>query len=1140
MKINKFIQRTILLVLSFVMIMQVTPLFAQKSDDENIAYVIFGKALKTHNIKSLTVGSPNMATPSVAGESVEVWEIKGSGVTYPYMYIDLDNSLGNSLCDGSEYEIEIEYFDKGTGYIIVWYDAIEYGAQIGYEIYGTDTQEWKTARFVLNDAKFCNGVREKADIVLSLKEFGSKLTVTPFPMLLKSIKITRIPNKNPILAEAFSDAPGNTYPFYEKEKIIKNKFTNTTNESANITVTYRMVNIETKDVEFKKEERFTVGGGKTVASDVNIVSENCGIYKWYIDIKSDDSSINSTFEEDELCIVKADPNGIRSEFGWINCHLERYNNKEMADLVQLLNMANMAGIRHCVDWSKIERKKDYFSTHNVISWDALQMIRDGGLKTIMRLHGNNSAYNKSKNNGYMPTTQEEFDGWRNYCRYVIEQTKDFCEIYEIWNEPNITSFNPNGGKPEHLTEMTRIAREELNKLHPTALLAGMSITELNRDDARYWRDKTLECGIVDGDNGMNAMALHSYHRTTTPEYAKMYDLAVEYQEKVEKYGIKDIPVLITEYGFTTADDNTGEYNQGNWNVRGAILHKAYGVGDYMCIYNMEQKGVINTDREDNFGIIGPSSHKYNVEGKTSVPTTSYLAYAGMNYVLGGHIAVDEIIELDNDVYITSFDSDKFGKKVASMWSASESQVITVKLGVDRVEYYDRYGNCTVVNGEEGVFTFVLDGRPSYIMGDFDKIEIINDFAIAEYNKINIACAEGDTYVVEVQSAKDRKYNVKVVSHGSKAAENVKTLVDRKAEFYIDTDGKLGESNYVDVYMYNGDKTVHYAQLPVSFYEKIGTELKFELVSTDNFDNWLTTAKITNYLSGSSLDGYIKFAEPAEFASLGEIKIDKIAPGETSEIKFNIPNLIEKGFKNLKYSVVTNNGNSVLEYEEKYDFNIAPKTKKNIVIDGVMAESEWPDNIAMSAKAPGNFSALEGFECVDEKDKSANVSVMWDDERLYLFSEVEDDIYFQEETAQYSWRGDSIQFGLLVDVGEQESVAIGQSNTNFHEFAISVDPANGSVNTYRHKTQDNRTAVGLCESAISASKRLGTKMYYEWSMPWEDIVGIKDWKPQVNQELGFSILWNDNDGNGRKGWIEYASGIGGTKDSRLFTYLKMIG
>ena len=34
-------------------------------------------------------------------------------------------------------------------------------------------------------------------------------------------------------------------------------------------------------------------------------------------------------------------------------------------------------------------------------------------------------------------------------------------------------------------------------------------------------------------------------------------------------------------------------------------------------------------------------------------------------------------------------------------------------------------------------------------------------------------------------------------------------------------------------------------------------------------------------------------------------------------------------------------------------------------------------------------------------------------------------------------------------------------------------------------------------------------------------------------MGFSVLINDNDGSGRRGWMECGSGIGKSKDANLF-------
>ena len=40
-------------------------------------------------------------------------------------------------------------------------------------------------------------------------------------------------------------------------------------------------------------------------------------------------------------------------------------------------------------------------------------------------------------------------------------------------------------------------------------------------------------------------------------------------------------------------------------------------------------------------------------------------------------------------------------------------------------------------------------------------------------------------------------------------------------------------------------------------------------------------------------------------------------------------------------------------------------------------------------------------------------------------------------------------------------------------------------------------------------------------------------------MGFSVLINDNDGSGRRGWMEYGSGIGKSKDANLFVTMPLL-
>ncbi len=77
-------------------------------------------------------------------------------------------------------------------------------------------------------------------------------------------------------------------------------------------------------------------------------------------------------------------------------------------------------------------------------------------------------------------------------------------------------------------------------------------------------------------------------------------------------------------------------------------------------------------------------------------------------------------------------------------------------------------------------------------------------------------------------------------------------------------------------------------------------------------------------------------------------------------------------------------------------------------------------------------------------------------------------------------------------------------------------------------------IGRAQVAIS---RHDQKTSYQIALPWEEIVESgAEIEPGLT--LGFSLLINDNDGQGR-GWIEYMGGIGASKDPNAFGELVLV-
>jgi hypothetical protein len=60
--------------------------------------------------------------------------------------------------------------------------------------------------------------------------------------------------------------------------------------------------------------------------------------------------------------------------------------------------------------------------------------------------------------------------------------------------------------------------------------------------------------------------------------------------------------------------------------------------------------------------------------------------------------------------------------------------------------------------------------------------------------------------------------------------------------------------------------------------------------------------------------------------------------------------------------------------------------------------------------------------------------------------------------------------------------------------------------------------------------------YELAVPWPHLQPIQP----ADRLISLSLLVNDNDGGGRKGWIEWGGGTGSAKNSSLFMPAELTG
>ena len=170
-----------------------------------------------------------------------------------------------------------------------------------------------------------------------------------------------------------------------------------------------------------------------------------------------------------------------------------------------------------------------------------------------------------------------------------------------------------------------------------------------------------------------------------------------------------------------------------------------------------------------------------------------------------------------------------------------------------------------------------------------------------------------------------------------------------------------------------------------------------------------------------------------------------------------------------------------------------------------------------------------------RDLSSVFSILYDEDNLYFYSVVTDEIFCQE-TPDELWNGDSIQLGFYDDT--EGLFAAKLAGNKFEDINF------GYYNGEPIANRTRRTGTLVEKGRISADGfefkcvHEGDDLTYEIKMPWKVLFGY-DLDTDKVKLVAFSYLSNDNDGEGRHGAMEYGSGIYSGKDVNQFLKLFLV-
>ncbi len=1115
---------TMLIVMQLMSMVCISTVNAEDTSDS--VSVILGKSLEQNGI-------------TVSGQGVAVEREGRYGRLLKrdvsnYLWCDVDDAFAYDLPRYHAFELTIEYFDEGFSNLVVNYDSgyshfhgYFFGQYEGaYDDYGeagllklTGTEEWKTATYYVEDMRLANRLSGK-DLRLGL--WGPGTGWVGSEVVLGSVTLTKVKHKEPLAMEPpTSEKYGNIFVTGETLAMELNYFNKSTvkiEDTAEIVVTD-----DNRNVLWEEEKTFLVNPkeyskvpfqpqgnfDRYAVYDVNIthkVTREDDPDKTYVQ--------NQHFEFSRSMKVEKQ----NTRMGVVQQVVEKRRGGVEA-VTQTLTQAGGSWLRDSSQWRTNEPEKGVYRFTPEDTLDMLRYEKEGGLNPLAIISGGNVLYSPGGDGSAAATSPEALEAQKKYCTWLASQTKGIVTHFEIWNEWNVAVFNPTGAPVSDYVNILKACYEGLKAGNPECVVIGIDTAEVPLDMIK----EMMDLGAYDY---MDAYSTHPYDWSGVFRLDYYKNRLEELHELMANYGPLK-PHYITEMGFSTYIEGNGlgyTYPEQAYNsVKLHLWAEAFDLADVVTQYSFLDQ-LDPTESEHNWGWVRSYNHAESPYGAKP----SYLAISAYNALAGSYDYTGEHLEHEGEYHAFRFWNEDLNKDVVIFTSEMEERAVTYDFGCNEVALYDISGNkVSDLYSENGQFSLMVTPTIQYIVGNISKFEQVEDkAALVTAEKAELQVIPDDIVTMRFTKTgdSDRFLEIEKMDH-IKVEENAGFEGDTAALKLAISPNASGEY-HTFVYVKDAEGRIC-SQIPVGFtvVDPIVCEITTEQVAEGSYDHWQARVAITNVSETKALSGTIMVVSPEEYIeSMPAKEIVGLQPRKTREFLFNLPYQIVSPVINLGLEIKLDGGGTYA-YEQKVDFGTAAYAVSKPTIDGEIGSGEWQGGWIGSDREEHvkNMSGWGGPE-----DLSFNGCILWDEENFYMLSVVKDNIYSPDDKGKSTlmYNGDGLQFGL-----DDRVIVNPIEYGSFVLFDAGEVAGQGPTLLRRAVLYDIPSMVDV-EDMEFVIKPYSNYTVYEMRIPWSEVFS-NEFIPYENQKLRFSLLVNDNDGSGRRGWIEYNSGIGSGRSILAF-------
>ncbi|WP_223285579.1 DNRLRE domain-containing protein [Paenibacillus sp. PL91] len=769
-----------------------------------------------------------------------------------------------------------------------------------------------------------------------------------------------------------------------------------------------------------------------------------------------------------------------SPFG-IAAHLHRTSVGWSADLAELIAKAGAKTARGGMEWSSIEKEKGAYTFSPQPDF-FMRKLKEEGVKALFVSGYNNPFYD---NNG-TPYTDEGREGFANYANAYAEHYRDQLAGVQVYNEFNggfgKRGNSPANSQPDYYYKLLVKTYGTVKANNPDMPVIGMVTAGIPLG----WIEEVFKLG---GLEYMDVISVHPYRYPQTPE--GMVKGLQDLQALIRKYNGGELkPIWISEIGWPTHQSASGvdEKTQADYLVRAHVLALANGV-EKVVWYNLMNDGLQADYNEHNFGLIRFADDPLGAY----TPKPAYVSYAAMARELTGASFVEQESSADG---IRSYVFEKENKPLRVLW-AHEDKSAAVYTD-SPLAITDLSGNTETFVPYDGKVFLTLTGEPLYIKGNVERIVADGTFSIQGEEHF---AGEPAGFTVRLANAADKSVSFSMDVEGVNyplSAQKGQTAYKRltvpnasQAGFrmavvtLLDGEHKVGRLQYEAITRVSSEVKVR----PVLEELEDGNYKQTLSVEVNNFSktNALALKEVSWGLGGQSGQEAWNAAVSPEGTLRLSIPLNGLSLGQNHQAHVQVE------FANREPFV----------YEGNLSFQpIGQKPGEAPTID-----------LSQSTVKVSNYGG--------DDDLSGGIWLHYDKDRFYLTAKIKDNVHAAPAKGEEIWNNDGIQFGMAYGIpGEVKE---------WFEYGIADTPEGPQVYRWRTTSGIDTGPAGKAEATVTRDEEQKLTVY-ELALPWSELAPIK---PVNGESASFSLLVNDHDGTGRRGWIEWGSGIGSEKRPSLY-------